>query len=141
MFEESTCQLLAARGVIRNPSFAGLKSYQGSKTTSENASQRASVEALAIAASSQAAGVTKLFDVLAEPSEPCIFRDRCQQWLLVCTRPKGIVARLLFELGGHRQARRSTTCRRLGPAAKTGIGSLRNHEHRHRRSEVLTSMS
>lgn len=33
----------------------------------------------------EAAGVTKLFDVLAEP-------------------PKGIVARLLFELGGHRQA-------------------------------------
>ncbi|CAJ1353081.1 unnamed protein product, partial [Effrenium voratum] len=31
------------------------------------------------------AGVTKLFDVLAEP-------------------PKGIMARLLFELGGHRQA-------------------------------------
>ena len=33
----------------------------------------------------EAAGVTKLFDVLAAP-------------------PKGIVARLLFELGGHRQA-------------------------------------
>lgn len=33
----------------------------------------------------EAAGVTKLFDVLAEP-------------------PKGIVARLLFELSGHRQA-------------------------------------
>ena len=71
------------------------------------------VIAMSATAPLQAAGVTKLFDVLAEPLDPYPLTSTCvcKSWLfsqlvpwMLTARPKGIVARLLFELGGHRQA-------------------------------------